>query len=135
LFLTYVGLCLISARHAWTLPPHPPEQLLTAIAAKLLGPVGSLIAAVAVITACLTTAITLTAIFADYLRKHLLPEKIGSSLALIVTLLVTSLFATLGFQGIAAFLGPLLQVVYPGLILLTLFNLQRALLKRGIPVP
>lgn len=128
LFLTYVGLCLISARHGWALDAaHPPEQMLSAIAVKLLGPVGGSIAAIAVITACLTTAITLASIFADYLRKDLCKEKISATSALIATLATTTLFANLGFGGIAAFLGPILQIVYPGLILLTLLNLFHAL--------
>ena len=128
LFLTYVGLCLISAHHGWTLDPAcPPEQMLSAIATKLLGPAGGCIAAIAIITACLTTAMTLASIFADYLRKDLCKEKISPTLALILTLVVATLFANLGFGGIAAFLGPILQVVYPGLILLTVLNLFHSL--------
>lgn len=128
LFLTYVGLCLISAYHGWTIDSAcPSEQLISAIAIKVLGPVGGCIAAVAVLTACLTTAMTLTSIFADYLRKDLCKGKIHPTLALLLTVGVTGVFANLGFAGIAAFLGPILQVVYPGLILLTLLNLLHAL--------
>lgn len=126
LLLTYIGLCLISAYHGWTLDAAP-EQMLERIAIKLLGPVGGGIAAVVVITACFTTAITLASIFADYLRKDLCQDQIGSTSALIVTLIITICFASLGFGGIAAFLGPLLQVIYPGLILLTVLNLFHSL--------
>ncbi len=124
LFLTYVGLCLISARHGGSIDPtHPQEQMLSIIAVKLLGPAGGSIAAIAVMMACLTTAMTLTSIFADYLQKELCKEKISSKAALILTLAAATLFANLGFSGIAAFLGPIVQVVYPGLILLTVLNL------------
>ncbi len=128
LFLTYIGLCLISAYHGGALDTaYPPEQLLNVFAIKLLGLAGGSIAAVTVITACLTTAMTLALIFADYLRKDLCREKISPAVALGITLAVTTLFANLGFGGIAAFLGPILQVVYPGLILLTGLNLLHAL--------
>lgn len=131
LFFTYIGLCLISANHGWQLDPSlPSEQMLSSIAMKLLGPIGGCIAAVAVITACLTTAITLSTIFADYLRKDLCKNKISPIAALIVTLIMTTLIANLGFSGIAAFLGPILQVIYPGLIVLTVANLYSALKKR-----
>lgn len=124
LLLSYVGLCWIAARHSPTIAEScPPEQLLNAIAIKLLGPLGGCIAAIAVMTACLTTAMTLAAIFSDYLKKQVCQDKISSTWALIATLVVTTLFANLGFSGIAAFLGPILQVVYPGLIVLTLMNL------------
>ena len=124
LFLTYVGLATVSAMHGWSLESSiPHEELLAAIATKLLGPTGALLAAMAVITACLTTAMTLSSIFADYLQKDLLKQKIGVTQALALTLLITTLFANLGFSGIAAFLGPILQICYPGLIVLTLFNI------------
>jgi LIVCS family branched-chain amino acid:cation transporter len=128
LFLTYVGLCLISAHHGNALGADcPPEHMLSAIADRLLGPAGGCIAAIAVVTACLTTAMTLAAIFADYLRKDLCRDKISPAWALILTLILAALFANLGFGGIAAFLSPILQVVYPGLILLTLLNLSHSL--------
>lgn len=128
LMLTYIGLSWVSSYHAWSLPSEVlPEALLGAIATKLLGPVGAGIAAVAVITACLTTAITLASIFADYLKKDLCKEKIGSTTALVITLVITTLFANLGFSGIAAFLGPILQICYPGLIVLTVLNILHSL--------
>lgn len=128
LFLAYIGLCLISAYHGWMLPATcPSEQMLSAIAIKLLGPIGGCLATIAVVTACLTTAMTLTSIFADYLRKDLCRGKINHTWALVLTLAITTFFANLGFGGIAAFLGPLLQVVYPGLILLTFLNLLHSL--------
>lgn len=128
LFLTYVGLCLTSVYHGWKLDADcPPEQMLSAISVKLLGPIGGGIAALAVITACLTTAMTLASIFADYLRKDLCKEKISPAIALTVTLIICTLFANLGFGGIAAFLVPIVQIVYPGLILLTILNLLHVL--------
>ena len=128
LLLTYVGLCLVSAKHANSLDPsYLPEQMLGAIAFKLLGPFGGAIAAVAVITACLTTIITLVSIFSDYLEKDLSKGKISARNSLLLTLLISTLFANLGFKGISAFLSPILQIVYPGLILLTLLNLLHAL--------
>ncbi len=128
LFLTYIGLCLISARHGSALDASlPPERMLSAIAIKILGPAGGFVAAAAIITACLTTAMTLASIFADYLQKDLCRGKITPNFALLLTLAATILFANLGFGGIAAFLGPILQIVYPGLMLLTLLNLFHSL--------
>ncbi len=128
LFFTYVGLGLISAHHGWTIDPsYPSEQLLSAIAFKVLGRFGTLLASITMVTACLTTAISLATIFADYLRKDLCKEKISPTLALIITLIISMLFSNLGFGGIAAFLGPILQIVYPGLILLTVLNLLHSL--------
>ena len=121
LFITYVGLCFIGCHHAPG--SEASEKLLGAIAVKLLGTGGGLIAAVAIVTACLTTAITLTLIFAEYLQKDIFKEKIEPTLSLALTLLLTTAFANLGFRGISSFLGPILQICYPGLIVLTILNL------------
>ncbi|MFI0435083.1 MAG: branched-chain amino acid transport system II carrier protein [Parachlamydiaceae bacterium] len=123
LLFTYIGLCFISAHHGSAISNSSSEELLGSIAHQLLGRTGGLIAAVAIVTACLTTAITLTMIFADYLQKELCSEKISSMTALIATLAITACFANLGFANIAAFLSPILQICYPGLIVLTLLNI------------
>lgn len=121
LLLTYIGLCLISSLHALAIPADTPsEQMLGALAKVILGPIGALLASIAVFLACLTTAITLSSIFATYLKKDICKDKISNKTSLIVTILLAALFANLGFGGIAAFLGPLLQVIYPGLIVLAL---------------
>lgn len=128
LLLTYIGLAWISSYHSWTLDAsYKPEELLGAIANKILGPTGGCIAAIAVIMACLTTAITLVSIFAEYLHKDLCKGKIASNTSLIITLAAAMLFANLGFGGILAFLGPVLMVVYPGLILLSILNILHSL--------
>lgn len=128
LLLTYIGLCFVSAYHGWSLQgSHQPEELLGAISLKLFGPLGGSIAATAVITACLTTAITLTAIFAEYLQKDICRNKINKPASLLVTLLIMTLFANLGFSGLASFLSPILQISYPALIVLSLFNLLHSL--------
>ena len=124
LLFTYIGLCFISSYHGDAAGfADSSEDLLGAIAMKLLGPVGGCIAATAIVTACLTTAITLTLIFADYLRKDLCKDKIHPLASLVITLLITTCFANLGFTGISAFLGPILQISYPGLIVLTILNI------------
>ena len=123
LLFTYIGLCFISVYHSESVGAIRSEELLGAIAVKLLGPAGGCIAAIAIITACLTTAITLSLIFADYLRKDLCKEKIHPLAALAITLFITTCIANLGFNGISAFLGPILQICYPGLIVLTILNI------------
>jgi LIVCS family branched-chain amino acid:cation transporter len=128
LVITYLGLCLISARHAGSFDETiKAEDILSAIAIKLLGPLGGLIASLTVMTACLTTAITLTSIFSDYLQRDIFKQKISSKASLIITLFIAAIFSNFGFDGIASFLSPLLQIIYPALILLTFLNLMHAL--------
>lgn len=80
-----------------------------------------------VVLACLTTAIVLTSLFSDFLLTEVLQNKVGSNQALFVTLAISFMISTLEFSGIAKFLGPILETVYPALIVLTLVNIAHKL--------
>ncbi len=124
LLFTYIGICFISAHHAPSIDSsYGSEELLSVVAFKLLGPIGGAVAAIAIVTACLTTAITLATIFADYLQNDLGKGKFTFPTSLFITLAITTGFANLGFTGISAVLGPILQICYPGLIVLTVMNI------------
>ncbi len=124
LMITYIGLCWLSAHHSWTLQgPVAPEELLQKISYQILGPVGSAVASIAIFLACLTTAISLAAIFSDYLRN----DKTGPIFPLVFTVGLSAAMANLGFSGIVRLWGPLLEVLYPALIVLCLFNIAHRL--------
>jgi LIVCS family branched-chain amino acid:cation transporter len=127
LMATYVGLCWISAHHSFSFSDCAPEELLHKIAVKILGPIGGIIAASAVFLACLTTMISLTAVFAKYVQIDLLKEKISAKWSLILALAVSALMANLGFSGIVQVWSPLLEVLYPALIVLCLLNIANKL--------
>lgn len=130
LLASYVGLCWLSARHSWTLGSNLlPEDMLHAIAVKILGPAGGMIASATVLLACLTTAISLAAVFSSYLRYDLMKNKTGVALPLAITLASTAAFANLGFSGIVRFIGPLLEILYPALIVLCVLNIAHHLYR------
>lgn len=123
LMATYVGLCWISSHHAGAFVQTAPEDLLQQMAIRILGPMGGCVASAAVLLACLTTAISLAVVFSNYLRQDLLQSTKGNGLALAATLFLTALVANLGFSGIVRMWGPLLDLLYPALILLCLVNI------------
>ncbi len=128
LMIAYIGLCFLSAHHSASLQGQiASESLLQALAVKILGPWGGAIASIAIFFACLTTAIALASIFADYLRKDLMKERISPIGSLGATLIVTAALANLGFAGILRIMGPILEVLYPSLIILCLFNIAHCL--------
>lgn len=120
LMISYMGLCWIASHYY---ADAAPEDLLFVISFQILGPWGGLIALIAVFLACLTTAISMARVFSEYIRKDLCKEKISSNSALILTLLATAGIACLGFSGIMHLLSPILEILYPGLILLCLYNI------------
>lgn len=119
----YIALVLLGWIYSPALAYTKPQEMLGLIATKSLGTFAAPCVCMAVIFACLTTAIVLTSLFADFLRTEVTKGKIGNVPALLITLCIGFVISTLEFAGIARFLGPLLEVIYPALIALTVVNI------------
>lgn len=136
LALVYISFCALSARYAGELVGVPPEMLLGTLAMKTLGAYGGLVGCIAVVLACLTTAIALAAVFAQFLCDDLCGGKLNYHVGLAITMLITFAMALLRFDGLSSALKPILGVIYPALIALTVLNLLYALIGfRPIKLP
>lgn len=120
---TYIGFSYIASYHGNGLAIDSTDQLLGAITMKIMGPSAGIWICATIALACLTTAIALCNVFADFISTHLFQGKISYNTTLICTLLATFIVANLQFTGISAFLGPILEICYPFLIVLTIYNL------------
>jgi LIVCS family branched-chain amino acid:cation transporter len=118
----YVGFSYVAAYHSEALAV-PDEEMLAALARHILGPFAAIIAIIAVVLACLTKAIALSSVFADFLQREVFQQKIGYHFSLIITLFITFLISTLNFMGIASFITPILRVCYPALLVLSILNI------------
>jgi len=123
LSVVYMLLVVLGWVYHQQLADAAPQEMLGLIAMASLGSFAAPCLCIAIVLACLTTAIVLTSLFADFLRKEVSQEKIGRHLSIVVTLGIGFAISTLDFGGIARFLGPLLETVYPALITLTLVNI------------
>src|SRR5690606_20414636 len=77
--------------------------------------------------ACLTTAIALVTVFAEFIHYDISNRKIPYIPSLLLTLTTTFGISILSFKGIKQFLGPILDIIYPALILLAILNLGHKL--------
>lgn len=110
-------------------------KLLSILASIVLGAGGGILASLTIAIACSTTAIALTAVFADYLNTEL-PQQTSTCCSflnhgsvryvfcLLATLCVAIFFANYGFEGIQNFLYPIVSVLYPALIVLAFTNIM-----------
>lgn len=119
LILIYAGFSFIASMHGSN---FMRDEILSQITFKLMGPYAGVFVCFAIGLACLTTAVALISAFTDFLEKEICKERFSYNSLLIFSLAVTYALATLKFQGISAFLGPILQVIYPALIVLTIVN-------------
>jgi branched-chain amino acid:cation transporter, LIVCS family len=119
----YLGLTFLASFYTPYLPPHQPEQRLGLIALNLLGPSGAFVSCVAIALSCLTTAVPIAAVVADYIKKEFLPEKVPTLVPIAAILVVSTFLANIGFMGIAEMLTPILQVLCPPLTVLSILNI------------
>lgn len=123
LSLVYLGFSYISSFHAGEIGPLAQDQLLSAITLKIAGKDGGILVCVAIALACLTTAIALISAFADFVQTEVCNNKVSYKWIVFFSLIATFFVSTFEFTGISAFLWPILQICYPGLIALTLLNI------------
>jgi branched-chain amino acid:cation transporter, LIVCS family len=121
--LTYVGFSYVAAYWSASLADVPQDRLLGSLALSILGPYAGVVAIIGVSLACLTTAIALAAVFAEFIHEDLTFEKMSYPLALILTLTVTFFMSLLQFSGIMSYLAMILMWCYPALIMLCVVNL------------
>ncbi len=119
----YIGFSYVAAAYSSSLMDVQPEELISNIAIQVLGPYAGLIVSFTVTMACLTTAVALTTVFAEFIHKDLTKAKLSYPLALLATLAITFAISTLNFTGIVALLEPILVLCYPALIVLCLVNI------------
>lgn len=123
LAVVYMGFSYLAAIHAGSLDVTGKDELLSAITMKLAGGYGGLLVCITVTLACLTTAIALISAFTDFMQKEVFQDRVGYEAILGGALLFTFIVSTFEFTAISAFLGPILQICYPGLIVLTILNI------------
>ena len=119
----YIGLCFTASSISNSLTFTHSEEILPAVAQYFMGANSSIFISFATALACLTTAISLTAIFTDFLKSTLFNNKISYHLSLLLTCLVAFLMSLLKFSGIMNLLMPLIHIAYPVFIVITICNL------------
>ena len=123
LSLVYAGFCIVSGFHGAQLASVERADIFSSLAILILGEQGGCLANITVAIACLTTAIALTAMFAMYLHKDLSAGRLSYLVSLIITIIITACMASLGFSGIMKLVAPVIEVLYPIVIVYILGNL------------
>lgn len=118
--IVYGAFVYLGAAYAPLLADVAPQQYLGVIAQTTMTHYGKIIVCCAVMMACITTASILAYLFADYI--HTL-TRLNFKLCFVASLLISLVFSTLNFQGISAFLSPILSILYPLLIVMTFINI------------
>ncbi len=119
----YIGFVILGAKHSLTLSEVPAQQMFSIITGHALGPFAVPIVAITITLACITTAAILALLFADFTNQYLLRFKLGKRQCVIITLVLAFFISLLGFNSLSSWIGAILQIAYPALIVLTLTNI------------
>lgn len=119
--IVYAGMSFLGAYFGQGLP-H--SDLFREIALRVLGPYGAIIISTAVLGACLSTSIALSAVLAEYTQRELLKEKLGYVTCLALVMLACIPLSTFGLEYVMQLTaGVITYVGYPVLIALTFCNI------------
>src|SRR5690606_14423277 len=121
--MIYVAFVYLGALYTTSLVGVSPEKALGTIAYASLGQYAAPVLCVAVMMACLSTTVALIEAFSEFVYNDLVGQKIPLQFIIIVSILISFVFSTMKFSGIAAYLGPILEIMYPGLIVLCILGL------------
>lgn len=119
----YCGMCYVAAIHGSNLKLSSPDKALGELVLQILGPYAGIIVCIAVSLACLTTAISLTLVFSEFMTKHVAKDRISYRWMLVATLIISFVISTLKFEGIQEIVSPILKLSLPALMAFTLLNL------------
>lgn len=138
LSIVYFGMGMLGMYYGNNLPDLNAGELFREIATLVLGSQGTIIIATAVLMACLSTAIALSAVVAEYAHTTLFCGTVSYTTALALTLASSIPLSIFGLQEILRIAGgPLVYIGYPVIITLAVCNLLHktaGLISVKIPV-
>lgn len=123
LFAVYCGLAYLGASASTVYPTNFSQaELLIAITKGILGQSGVVLLGIIVAAACLTTAIGLVASSAAYFNE-ITHDKLKYTHLVIGISILSYIVSNAGISKIIQFAGPILDIIYPVLLVLTFMAL------------
>ncbi len=123
LTLIYTGMSYLGVFHGVGLNHLDESQLFSQLCFRILGYHGAALIGFTVFLACFITAIALTAVVGEYTQKELFLKKISYPAALLLVLTACLVPSLYGFAAVVSFSKPLLFIMYPIVLAITLCNL------------
>jgi len=135
--LVYIGLSFLGKYHGFGLMMLNEGERFREVSLRVLGSYGALVIATAVLMACLSTAIALSAVVAEYLQEEIFRRKISFVPSLIVLLALCLPLSIAGLDEVGRLVGgPILYIGYPILVALTFLNIAYKLVDfKPVKIP
>jgi LIVCS family branched-chain amino acid:cation transporter len=130
LAFVYGGLMYLGSQTTSLVPEDVSRtELLTTIVKMDLGSIGSIVLGLCVALACLTTAIGLLSTGSDFFNKNIFKEKVSYNTIAITMAVISAILAVKGVDQIVKLSVPILNILYPIVIVLIIMTLMGKLVK------
>jgi LIVCS family branched-chain amino acid:cation transporter len=124
LALIYVGFSYLGAYYGYVATADANgAQIFRNICLMILPEFGMYIIVTAVLMACLSTITALAAVFSEYLHYDVFYQKVSLTACLVITTAMTVFISNFGLSTILTVSEPIINIGYPIIISITLFNL------------
>lgn len=135
--IVYIGMSYLGAYHGYGLENSNGGELFREISFRVLGNYGTAIIAIAVLMACLSTAIALAAVVGEYAQYTIFKNYISFAPSLALILIACIPLSTIGLDRVLALTaGPIIAIGYPILAMITFCNIAYKLFNfKPIKVP
>ncbi|AHE65923.1 branched-chain amino acid transport system II carrier protein [Legionella oakridgensis] len=131
LAMIYLGFVYLGAHYSFLIQDVPAESMLPTIAFYTMGKKATTLIGFAMLFSCLSTAIALNNLYARYLCNLFNLKENKFYRVVLLTTGIAFIISLFDFRGIAAFLQPILEAFYPGIIGLVLISI---VIKRHQPL-
>jgi branched-chain amino acid:cation transporter, LIVCS family len=125
----YLGFMVVANRHSAGLQGVPTQSMIGMLAKLLLGPFAGIFVAICVGLACFSSALAVTAVTVDFFKTRVLQERLSYKVVLASVVILVFVMSNMGFSMLMAIAIPVLSVLYPALIVLTVTNLLTKLTR------
>lgn len=130
LAFVYGGLTYLGSQTTGILPENIAKtELVVEIARRTLGSFGSIALSISVALACLTTSIGLTATAADFFTRTVTKGKVSYTANVLIITTISLIISSMGVDNIVKFASPILNILYPVVIVLIITTLMGPLIK------
>lgn len=128
--IVYAFLIYVSASHADLLVGVPKEQMLAVLAQHLMGQTYAAVAIIAIILACFSTFVALVIAYADFLKEEIFKSPEECPRPTLLALLASFVMSLFGLKGISFVTEPVLQICYPILLILIIWNISKKVMEK-----
>lgn len=116
LAIIYGGFVLSAWLHAGSLQHTPTASIVSTLALVVFGPIGNVFVCLCITLTCLATASALAEVSTHYFHHTVFRNKIPRIACLVVVLVIMYAMSLLGFNAIVTIAVPILNYLYPALI-------------------